>query len=113
MKQGYLDASAPAQPDPDPDPDGLMASSSELGVIFSLDGVFFFLFACVFASVFIGWLGRRRFGSRAHVDFRESVHCGGCPGGCSSVRFGSITISPLFMSESLLLEAAESVTITS
>lgn len=62
MKQGYLDAFAPAQPDMD----GLMVSSSELDVIFSFDGVFFF-FEVVF---FAGAVGRR-----GHVGSR------GSPGG--------------------------------
>jgi hypothetical protein len=41
-KQGYLDAFAPAQADPD---GPATTSSSELGVILSLDGVFFFAVA--------------------------------------------------------------------
>lgn len=79
MKQGYLDAFAPVQPDLD----SLVMSSSELDVIFSLDGVFFF-FAVVF---FADTMGRR-----GHVGSKGST------GGCSYVRVGSITGSPLCMS---------------
>lgn len=46
MKQGYLGAFAPAQTDPS----GLMVSSSELDVIFSFDGVFFFFEVVFFAD---------------------------------------------------------------
>lgn len=87
MKQGYLDAFAPAQPDLN----GLLVSSSELDVIFSFDGVFFF-FEVVF---FAGAVGRC-----SHAGTRGPE--GG--GGCLYVRFESVTISPL------LLEAVESAT---
>lgn len=61
-----------------------MVSSSELDVIRSLDGVFFF-FVAVFLTDAVGRCGKNG-GSR------------GAPGGCSYVLLGSTTVSPLSMS---------------